>query len=143
MLELKVAANNGDVRAKKVLKLRDRANYTLVTILWGNIAANMLLALLSDSILSGITAFIFSTVVITIFAEIFLQSYFSRHSLQISALFLPFIIFYQYLLYPVSKPTAWVLGKLLGGERLRFFKEKDLRSLIKLHMEAAESDIEK
>ncbi len=140
-LELEVAVKNGDSRANKILRLRNNANYTLVTILWGNVAVNVLLALLSDSVLTGVVAFLFSTVVITIFAEIIPQSYFSRHALKITSFFLPLLHFYQFLLFPVAKPTAWILDAWLGGEQLRYFKEKDLRSVIKLHMEAAESDI--
>jgi len=141
MLELKVAARSGDTRAKRVLKLRDNANYALVTILWGNVGVNVLLALLSDSILAGVAAFLFSTVVITIFAEIIPQSYFSRHALDVTSFFLPVLLFYQVLLFPVAKPTALILDKYLGGEKLRYFKEKDLRSVIRLHMESVESDI--
>jgi CBS domain containing-hemolysin-like protein len=140
-LELQVLARKGDRHASRVLRLREDANFMLVTILWGNVAVNVLLALLSGSILSGVAAFLFSTVVITALAEVAPQAYFSRHALKMTARFAPVFRFYQVLLYPVAKPTALVLDRLLGGEQIRFFREQDLRSLIKLHMESVDSDI--
>lgn len=55
----------GNKHAKRVLSLREDANFLLVTILWANLPVNVLLALLSGSVLAGIAAFPFSTVVIT------------------------------------------------------------------------------
>lgn len=140
-LELQVEAKKGNAHARKVLRLRERANLMLVTILWGNVAVNVLLALLSDSVLAGVLAFLFSTVVITVFAEIIPQSFFSRHALSMVGRLAPLLLFYRVLLYPVAGPTAWVLDRWLGGEEIRYFRERDLRRLIQLHMEAAESDI--
>jgi len=140
-LELEVAARKGDERAARVLKLREDANFALVTILWGNVAVNVLLALLSGSVLTGVAAFLFSTVVITIFAEIIPQSYFTRNALRMASMLTPVLRFYQVLLYPVARPTAWVLDAWLGGESIRYFPERDLRQLIQLHMESAESEI--
>ncbi len=140
-LELEVEAKKGNARARKVLRLRENANFALVTILWGNVAVNVLLALLSGSVMTGVAAFLFSTVVITIFAEIIPQSYFSRHSLRMASLLSPVLRMYQVLLYPVAWPTAWVLDRWLGGEQIRYFREKDLHEVLKLHMESADSDI--
>ncbi|AHE98685.1 DUF21 domain-containing protein [Thioalkalivibrio paradoxus] len=140
-LELEVAARKGDPRARRVLHLREDSNFALVTILWGNVGVNVLLALLSGSVLSGVVAFLFSTVVITIFAEIIPQSYFTRNALRMAALLAPVLRGYQVLLYPVARPTAWVLDAWLGGENVRYYPERDLRRVIQLHMEATESEI--
>jgi metal transporter CNNM len=74
-LELEVEAKKGNPGARRVLDLRRDANFALVTILWGNVGVNVLLALLSASVMTGVAAFLFSTVVITVFAEIIPQSY--------------------------------------------------------------------
>ncbi len=140
-LELQVAAKKGDPRAERVLKLREDANFALVTILWSNVAVNVLLALLSGSVLGGVAAFFFSTVIITVFAEIIPQSYFSRHAMKVASTLFPVLRFYQFLAWPVARPTAWVLDRWLGNEAVRFFPEKDLHQLLKLHMEAADNDI--
>ncbi len=140
-LELEVQARKGNPQARKVLALRQDANFALVTILWGNVGVNVLLALLSGSVLGGVAAFLFSTVVITIFAEIIPQSYFTRHALRLAALLTPVLRLYQIVLYPVAKPTALALDAWLGDEIIRYYPERDLRQLIELHMESRESDI--
>ena len=140
-LELEVEAKKGNRRARAVLELRDDANLTLVTILWGNVAVNVLLALLADSVLAGVLAFLFSTVVITVFAEILPQAYFSRHALAVASTLAPLLRTYRVLLAPVAKPTAWVLDRWLGPEGIRFFDERDLRRVIQLHMASSETDV--
>lgn len=142
-LELQARAKQNDRRAQRILSMRDDANFTLVTILWGNVAVNVLLALLSGSVLAGVTAFLFSTVVITLFAEIAPQAYFSRNALKVASLLTPVLRFYQILLFPVAKPTALFLDHWLGREAIQYFRERDLREVIKLHMESAGSDIAK
>lgn len=141
-LELTVAARKGDHRAQRILRLREDANFALVTILWGNVGVNVILALLSGSVLGGVMAFLFSTVVITIFAEIIPQAWFSRHALRMAALLTPLLRIYQVLLWPVARPTAWLLDLWLGGEDIHWLRERDLRRLIHLHMEAADSEID-
>ncbi len=140
-LELEVEARKGNPRARRVLALRNDANFALVTVLWGNVSVNVLLALLSGSVMAGVAAFLFSTLVITVFAEIVPQAYFSRNALRVASLMSPVLRFYQILLYPIARPTALVLDAWLGGEEIRYFRERDLRRLIQLHMEATESEI--
>ena len=55
----------------------------------------------------------------------------------------PLLRFYQVLLYPLAKPSALVLDRWLGAEAIRYFRESDFRQLLKLHMEAEKTDIEK
>jgi metal transporter CNNM len=140
-LELQVEAKKGNAKARRVLQLREDANFALVTILWGNVGVNVLLALLSGSVMAGVAAFLFSTVVITVFAEIIPQSYFSRHALDMASRLVPVLRVYQIVLYPVARPTALALDRWLGPEGIRYFPERDLRRVIQLHMDAAETDI--
>ncbi len=140
-LRLEVESQRNNRYAERVLALRSNANFLLVTILWANVAVNVLLALLAESVLAGITAFLFSTVLITIVGEIIPQAYFSRHALRIAAALSPVIRFYQLLLFPIAWPTALLLDRLLGPEGIRYFKEADLQELIRLHSLAPESDI--
>ncbi|MCP1714919.1 hypothetical protein J2T58_000764 [Methanocalculus alkaliphilus] len=142
-LELVMEAGRGNRDARRVLALREDANFLLVTILWGNVAINVLLALLANSVLAGVMAFLFSTVVITIVGEIIPQAYFSRHALRVASFLSPVLRLYQILLYPVAKPTALILDRLLGPEGIRYFRERDLRELIRLHMESSTTEIER
>ena len=142
-LELEVELAAGNKHARRVHALRADSSFLLATILWGNVAVNVLLALLSGSVLAGVAAFFFSTVVITIVGEIIPQAYFSRHALPIAATLAPLVRLYQVILFPVAKPTGLVLDYWLGPEGVRYLPERDIRSLLRLHMEAAQSDIER
>ncbi len=142
-LQLEMEASRNNVYAIKIMDLRKDSNFLLVTILWANVGVNVLLALLSGSVLTGVMAFFFSTVIITVFGEIMPQAYFSRNALRMGSLLSPVLRLYQFFLYPIAKPTAIVLDRWLGPEAITYFKEHDLRELIKLHMKSSKSDIDK
>lgn len=142
-LRLEVEVSKGNRGAQKVLLMRQDSNFLLTTILWGNVGINVLLTLLSNSIMAGLAAFLFSTVVITFIGEIVPQAYFSRHALKMASLLAPVLRCYQLLLYPVAKPAARVLDWWLGAEGIRFFQERDLMEIIKKHVEADETDVDR
>src|ERR1700690_490610 len=66
LLRLQVEADGCNKEAVKVLELRANANQILATIIWGNVTTNVLLPLLSDSVLAGVAAFFFSAFAITL-----------------------------------------------------------------------------
>ena len=140
-LQLEVEANKGNKAAKKVLALRNDSNFLLATILWGNVGINVLLTMLSDSVLAGIGAFLFSTIVITVVGEITPQAYFSRNALKMGSMLSPIIRFYQFLLYPVTKPSALILDAWLGKEGITYLGESELGNIIKEHIRAEEADL--
>lgn len=142
-LRLEIEIKNGNTAAARIAGLRQDANFLLATILWGNVGINVLLTLLSNSVMAGLTAFVFSTFVITFLGEIIPQAYFSRNAMRMGALMTPVIRFYQVLLYPVAKPTALFLDRWLGGESMQFYQEKDLRELLQIHVDASETNIAK
>jgi hypothetical protein len=141
-LRLEVAASGGNRAAEAVLELRKDSHFLLTTILWGNVAVNVLLTLLSNSVLAGVSAFLFSTVIITFAGEIMPQAYFSRHALKMSSILSPVLRFYQWVLYIVAKPCAKVLDWWLGQEGIQYFRERDLRFVIRKHIEADEADVD-
>jgi len=138
-LEIEAEANNKE--AIKILQIRKDSNFLLTTLLWGNIGINVLITLLTDSILTGTSAFLFSTFGITCFGEIAPQAYFSRNALSLGAKLTPLIRFYQFILYPVAKPTALILDWWLGKEKLELFKEHAVRIMLEKHIESGKSDI--
>ncbi len=133
VLRLQIEADGGNADAAKVLDLRKRANQVLATLVWGNVSTNVLLTLLSDSVLTGIAAFFFSAFAITLFGEIVPQAYFSRNALKMTARFLPFLDFYRTLLFPLAKPTAMLLEAWLGAEGVTYLREQDVWRLIARH----------
>ncbi|MCJ7500263.1 DUF21 domain-containing protein [bacterium] len=142
-LRLEVEAATGDRNAQRVLGLRRDANLVLTTILWGNVGINVLLTLLSDSILTGVGAFFFSTLVITYMGEIVPQAYFSRNAMKMASLLTPVLNLYKLLLYPVVKPTALALDRWLGPEGIHYFREQDLKELIRRHIGSDTGEIDR
>jgi CBS domain containing-hemolysin-like protein len=138
-LEIEAEANNEN--AIKILQVRSDSNFLLTTMLWGNVGVNVLIAMLTDSVMAGTSAFLFSTFGITCFGEIAPQAYFSRNALALGAKLTPFVRFYQMLLYPVAKPTALILDWWLGKEKLELFREQAMRIMLEKHIESGKSDI--
>jgi metal transporter CNNM len=141
-LWLEVEASTGNTNAQRILSLRTDSNFILTTILWGNVGVNVLLTLLSGSILTGLVAFIFSTFVITFFGEIMPQAYSSRHALKTASLFYSLLRFYQLVLFPIAKPTAKMLDAWLGKEGANYMREKELREMLMRHVEAPGAEID-
>ncbi len=142
-LHLEVEAESGNRAADKILSLRRDSNFLLTTILWGNVGINVLLTLLSNSVFAGISAFLFSTVVITFFGEIIPQAYFSRNALRMGNLLSPVLRLYQIILYPIAKPSAKILDWWLGAESIQWFREHQLRKVIRKHIEVEENEIDR
>jgi hypothetical protein len=129
-IRLQIEVDGGNADAARVLELRRNSNQVLATVIWGNVSTNVLLTLLSDSVLTGLSAFVFSTFAITMLGEIIPQAYFSRNALRMTVRFLPFFNFYRILLFPLAKPTALLLDWWLGPEGISLLREQDVRSLI-------------
>lgn len=140
-LRLEAAAEVGDRHARRVLALRRNANFALTTILWGNVAINVLLTLLANSVLAGVAAFLFSTVVITLAGEIAPQAYFSRHALRVAALLSPLLRGYQVLLWPVAWPSAKLLDAWIGPEGIPWYRERELREVLQHHARGSSTEI--
>jgi len=129
-LRLQLEADGGNKDAAHILELRRNSNEVLATVIWGNVASNVCLTLLSNSVLAGLSAFFFSAVVITLFSEIIPQAYFARHALRMTVRFLPFLIFWRNALFFLAKPTAMLLNWWLGFERIAYLHERHVRSLV-------------
>jgi len=140
-LRLEIEAASGNPNALKLLGQRRDSNLVLATILWGNVATNVLLTLLSGSVLTGIAAFVFSTFVITFLGEIIPQAYFSRHALRVGGRFTPFLEFYRIALFPIAKPTAIFLNWWLGPEGISLLRERDFRALLMRHVGATGTEV--
>ncbi|WP_342807536.1 CNNM domain-containing protein [Alteromonas sp. M12] len=141
-LRLEIEVANGNTAAATILCLRKDSNFLLTTILWGNVGINVLLTLLSNSVMAGLVAFLFSTVVITIGGEIAPQAYFSRNALRMASMLTPVLRVYQFVLYIIAKPSALILDLWLGKESVQYFRERELRQLLHKHIDAEDSDVD-
>lgn len=141
-LKLFVQAKNKNKDARRILRLRKDAHFLLSTLLWGNVASNVLLALIAGSIMTGLGAFIFSTFGITFLGEIIPQAYLSKHALRASVVLVPIVRFYQIIFYPIAKPTALLLDSWLGKERISYFQEQEIEILLQSHARTKLTDLE-
>jgi metal transporter CNNM len=141
-LQLQAAVEEGDGRAARVMHLRQDANYTLVTILLGNVAINVLLTLLVDSVLVGVSSFLFSTVVITFVGEILPQAYFTRHALRVASLLAPLLALYRVVLWPVARPVGRLLDRWVGPEGMPWYREAELRQVIRQHARSGTTELD-
>jgi len=140
-LRLHVEAATGNRDAAVLLSLRQHSNHMLATILWANVAVNVLLTLLSESVLAGVAAFLFATFVITILGEIVPQAYFTRRAIRMAALFAPLLRAYSVVLFPIALPSATLLDWWLGREGMSLFREREMRELIRAHIESDEAEV--
>ncbi|MGZ8160011.1 MAG: DUF21 domain-containing protein [Methylobacter sp.] len=141
LLRLETAAVKGDRNAMRVLSLRQNSNFTLAVILWGNVSVNVLLTLLADSVLAGLSAFFFSTVMITLFGEIAPQAYFSRHALRVAGLLTLLLRVYQILLWPLAWPSGKLLDAWIGQEGILWFREHEQHQLLEHHARETDTGI--
>lgn len=140
-MRLQIEVSHGSSAAERVLAMREDSNFLLTTILWGNVGINVLLTLLSNSVMAGAVAFLFSTVLITLLGEIVPQAYFSRHALRMASALGPLLRFYQILLWPLAKPSAMILDSWLGKEAVKLFRENEIEEMLRMHIKQSDSDI--
>jgi len=140
-LRLEVLAELNDPDAKRILSLRKDLHFLLATLLWGNVASVVLLTLFTDSVISGVAAFLFSTFAVTFFGEILPQAYLVKYALKASTILVPIIRFYQIFLYPLAKPTGIVLDFWLGREEVNYFNESEVLLLLRQHASSESTDI--
>lgn len=97
--------------------------------------------MLADSVMAGVLAFLFATVLITAIGDIVPQAYFSRNALRAVALFAPVLRFYRTLLWPIAKPTALLLDLWVGKEAVPWFRARELREILTYHAEYTGSEV--
>lgn len=141
--ELKRKIKFGDARAKKVYAVRKNGNLLLVTLLLGNVAVNSALSVFLGSFTVGIVAIIVSTALITLFGEIIPQAILSRYALAIGSRLTWLVWIFIYVFYPVAKPIAWALDKILGDELPTVYSRNELLSIIEEHSTHDGSDIDR
>ncbi|NIA18311.1 MAG: DUF21 domain-containing protein [Actinobacteria bacterium] len=139
-LERKAELNNRD--AIKVYKIRQDGNLLLCTLLIGNVAVNSTLSIFLSSVTSGLAAGIIATGLIVVLGEIAPQATFSRYALIIGSKLSWLVKIFIFILYPLCRPLAWILDKLLGEEMPTIYSKKELVKLIEDHEDLKESDID-
>ena len=132
----------GNKYAKKIYQVRKDGNFLLVTLLIGNVLVNSTLTVFLNDITTGLIAVILSTILITLFGEILPQAIFYRYALKYGYYFVPIVRFFELILFPVAKPVALVLDKVLGKEEETVLSKEEISEMIKHHEDSEKSEID-
>lgn len=139
---LRRRAKHGDTDAKIIYPIRKKGNLLLATLLFGNVLVNTILSVYLGSIASGVVASIFATTLIFIFGEIGPQAIISRHAMWFGSRLAPIVRLLIILFYPVTKPLAYVLDKLLGDEVPTFYSKSEIMQIVSDHEDSEHSPID-
>jgi metal transporter CNNM len=140
--ELKRKMALGDPRAKKIYPLRKRGNLLLCTLLLGNVAVNATISIFLGSITAGVFAGLIATGLIVVFGEILPQAAVSRYAMDFGARTAWLTWIFIIIFYPVARPIAFMLDKLLGKELPSAYSKQELVMLLKEQQKHEESDLE-
>jgi metal transporter CNNM len=141
--DLRRKVDLGNPHAAKVYKIREDGNLLLCTLLIGNVAVNSTLSIFLGTVAGSILAGLLATSLIVVFGEILPQAFFSRYALVFGAKFYPVVLFFEFILYPICKPIAMFLDKMLGAELPTIYSKKELVKIIEEHEDMPESRIDK
>jgi len=140
--DLKRKAKLGDKQAMKVYKLRKDGNLLLCTLLIGNVAVNAVLSIFLGSITTGVVAVFIATGLIVIFGEIAPQATFSRYALALGSKFTWVVRLFIIMLWPICRPLAYLLDKILGDEMPTVYSKHELVKLIEEHEDLKQSEVD-
>lgn len=138
---LKRKVSLGDKEAIKVYAVRKKGNLLLTTLLIGNVAVNAALSIFLGSLTTGIMAGLTATSLIVVFGEITPQAIFSRFALSLGAKTAWLVKIFIFILYPISKPIAWLLDRALGEELPTIYSKQELMKIIEEHEDTKASDV--
>jgi metal transporter CNNM len=135
-------ARYGDKAAQVIYPIRQKGNQLLATLLLGNVLVNTILSVYLGSIASGIIASIAATTLIFIFGEIGPQAVISRHAMWFGNRLAPVVRIILILFYPITKPIAFVLDKILGDEVPPMYSKHEIMQIVSDHEDSSYSTID-
>lgn len=128
--ELKRKSATGDRRAAALLTFRSQGNTLLTALVLATVAANSALSVFLGTQHSGVVAVALSTTLIFIFGDVFPQAYFRHYAFALSYYTLPITRLVFWLSYPVARPIAYILDRLLGAEEAAIYSKAELMHII-------------
>jgi len=140
--ELKRKADSGDADAAALYPIRLDGNLLLTTLLVGNVLVNAVISIFLSSLTTGVIAVVLSTALIVIFGEILPQATFNQNGIALGARFIWVVRALLFVLYPIAKPIAWTLDKLLGSELPNVYSKQELMKIIEEHEDSHNSEVD-
>ncbi len=139
---LRRRAKHGDIDAKIIYPIRKKGNLLLATLLLGNVLVNTILSVYLGSIASGVIASIAATSLIFVFGEIGPQAIISRHAMWFGSRLAPVVRLLIILFYPMTKPLAYILDKILGDEVPTLYSKSEIMQIVSDHEDSEHSPID-
>ena len=135
-------ARLGNPDARRVLPLRKNAYLSLASILFANVAVVSASTLVLESAFNGLIAAVATTILMVIFGELLPQAVFVRSALRFCAFFSPMIYLVTILTYPLSKPLAILLNRIIGHHDGGLHTRAELGMLIAEHHRTTKSELD-
>jgi metal transporter CNNM len=140
--ELSRKTELGDKQAARVQRVRNRGNLLLVSLLLGNVAVNAAISIILGTVASGLVAGLVATGLIVIFGEIIPQASCARYAMVVGYHTAWIVELIMIILYPIAKPIAWVLDKVLGQELRTIWSKRELEHIIRMHEDDPRSAVD-
>ncbi|XP_040012301.1 metal transporter CNNM4 [Xiphias gladius] len=136
-MELRIVQSCGTEKekkyARKIEPIRNKGNYLLCSLLFGNVLVNTTFTILLDDLTdSSFGAVVASTVGIVIFGEIVPQALCSRHGLAVGANTIMVTKLFMLLTFPLSWPISKILDCVLGQEIGTVYNREKLVEMLKV-----------
>lgn len=153
-IRLRTMHADGDKRAGKALKLLDRYDDLLSTVLIANNIVNIVLTTLvtvlflqliaGNEPLANVISTIVTTVTVLIFGEVTPKTLARQYPESAAKFFYPLVIFFYYLLYPLNlffKGWKFLLIKIFKLEKTKSITEEELVTIVETAESEGELDI--
>lgn len=141
--ELQRLASLGNKQAAKVLTVSKDFNLLFVTLIFGNTLVNSALTdYMGGLVGNGMAAVSAAAAIIAIFGEITPGAILNRHALAFGAFIAPVIRFLIYVFYPLAKPIAMILNKVLGKNLPSVYTRDDFEYLLSNHTDEEGSNMD-
>lgn len=140
--DLKRKAQLGDLRATRVLPLRENSHLSLASILLTNVAVISATSLVLGDHFNGLLAGALSTLLIVIFGEVIPQAVFVSHALAFCAWFAPLLRGMIIATYVVAKPMQLMLDAILGKEVATLQTRHELGLIIGEHANSEDTEMD-
>jgi metal transporter CNNM len=132
--DLRHKAKLGDRHARRALPIRRQVHFYLSGILLANVAFASSASIVLGGQLEGIYAVLISTILLVVFAEIMPQAIAINRAMKAVSIFAGPIQFVSVVGYPLTRPLAMLLDKLVGSSKAVLHTRNELSLLVADHL---------
>lgn len=133
-IKLVVGTDDEKMAISRITPLLSDHHFLLCTLLIFNAVSNEALPIFLDAVVPSWAAVVISVTLVLIFGEIIPTALFTGPNQLIIASRFSFLVkFLQILFYPIARPMASLLDKVLGVEEEDMFNREEISAMLALH----------